>query len=120
LPHNAKQNQVAYTGTHDNDTLAGWIDNAPDHERGHALTYLNMHRGVFVEAAVKAVLGTVSSLAVIPAQDLLGLGTWARMNTPGTIIGNWNWRMSDAEFARLDSRWLNEQLRAFGRIQALG
>lgn len=116
LPHNAKQNQVAYTGTHDNDTLAGWIDNAPQHETGHALSYLNVHRGVFVEAAVKAVLGTVCRLAVIPAQDLLGLGTWARMNTPGTVIGNWHWRMSDAEFARLDSKWLNEQLRAFGRI----
>lgn len=116
LPHNATQNQVAYTGTHDNDTLAGWIENAPEHERGHALSYLNTHKGVFVEAAVKAVLGTVSQLVVIPAQDLLGLGTWARMNTPGTPMGNWTWRMSEGEFARLDPKWLNEQLRAFGRV----
>jgi 4-alpha-glucanotransferase len=115
LPHNAVENQVAYTGTHDNNTLAGWIEDAPEHERAHALSYLNCHKGVFVETGIKATLKTISRLAVIPVQDLLGLGTWARMNVPGTPIGNWQWRMSEPEFSRLDSKWLSEQLRMYGR-----
>lgn len=116
LPHNAHRNQVAYSGTHDNDTLAGWIESAKDHERGHALRYLNCHKGVFVEAAVKATFANVARLAVVPAQDLLGLGASARFNVPGVADGNWSWRMSEAEFERLDSKRLREMLEMYARV----
>ena len=115
LPHNAKLNQVAYTGTHDNNTLVGWIDQAMDHELAHALNYLNAHKGTLVEASVKAVLSGVPALAVLPVQDLLGLGAWARMNVPGVALGNWQWRLSEEEFGRLNADWLHTLLREYGR-----
>ena len=115
LPHNAKHNQVAYTGTHDNDTLAGWIQAVKEHEAGHALTYLNTHKGVFVESALRSVISGVSRLAIVPAQDLLGLGSDARFNVPGVALSNWDWRMSDEEFARLDAVHLRQMLELYGR-----
>lgn len=115
LPHNGKINQAAYTGTHDNNTLLGWVEQGFEHELAHAQEYLKAPRGVLVEASVKAVLEGVAALAVVPVQDLLGLGAWARMNVPGTPLGNWQWRLSEAEFARLDAKWLHAQLRMYGR-----
>lgn len=115
LPHNAKHNQVAYSGTHDNDTLAGWIESAQPHEREHALRYLNCHKGVFVESAVRAVMGSVARLAIVPAQDLLGLGAEARFNVPGVAENNWGWRMSEAEFERLDAKRLRDVLQLYWR-----
>jgi 4-alpha-glucanotransferase len=115
LPHNGISNQVVYSGTHDNDTLAGWIGSVPDHVRAHALEYLGCQKGVFVEEAVKAVFASVARLAIVPAQDLLGLGAQARINTPGTNQGNWDWRLTEAEFERLDSRRLRKTLAMYGR-----
>jgi 4-alpha-glucanotransferase len=115
LIHNAKHNQVIYSGTHDNDTLAGWITNAKEHERGHALIYLGCQKGVFVEEALRALFASIPNLAIVPVQDLLGLGSEARFNTPGTDRGNWDWRMSEAEFDRLNATRLRGTLALYGR-----
>ena len=115
LPHNTRRRQVIYSGTHDNDTLAGWVTSAQEHERGHALAYLGCQKGVFVEEAVKAVFASVARLAIVPAQDLLGLGSEARLNTPGSDHGNWDWRMTEKEFERLDSKRLRITLGMYGR-----
>ena len=102
-PHNYPRNLVVYTGTHDNDTTAGWWSGADGHstrsgseielEREHARIYLGLDgRDVHWEF-IRAVLASVANTAIVPVQDLLGLGSEARMNRPGTISGNWRWRL---------------------------
>lgn len=94
-PENFRPNVVAYTGTHDNDTAIGWFnDPSPDRvpERAAALEYLRSDGAEFHWDLIGAVLESVADTAVFPLQDLLGLGTEARMNTPATESGNWQWR----------------------------
>lgn len=94
LPHMHARNSVAYTGTHDNDTTLGWFRSLnPDTQYQVTFLLRSLPQDV-VEAMVRAVLGSVAQLAVIPAQDLLELGSEARLNTPGTPSGNWRWRLA--------------------------
>lgn len=95
LPANYVTNSVVYTGTHDNDTVRGWIDTADDAALAQARQLLGFDKpedgpGAFVHA----VLASRADTAMIPMQDVLGLGGWARMNRPGTIGNNWLWRMA--------------------------
>lgn len=101
LPHNYPRECVVYTGTHDNDTTRGWLDKAGVDERAFMAEYLGLPPSAgsaeIVDGLVREALKSVADLAVIPAQDLLGLGTEARMNIPSTLGGNWAWRLeSDA------------------------
>jgi 4-alpha-glucanotransferase len=92
-----RPNVVAYTGTHDNDTAVGWYaDPRPDRvpERRRALADLHTSGRSFHWAMIRGVMGSVADTAVIPVQDLLGLGSDARMNTPATTAGNWRWRFT--------------------------
>ena len=94
LPHMHVQNAVVYTGTHDNDTTLGWFRSLnPDTQYQVTFLLRSLPQDV-VEAMVRAALGSVATLAVIPAQDLLELGSEARLNTPGTAAGNWRWRLA--------------------------
>ncbi len=103
-PHNYPRNVVAYTGTHDNDTTVGWWTSTgtsdsvrtPDDvakEHAFARAYLNLDDEPIHWAMIREVIASVANTAIIPAQDLLGLGNEARMNLPGTSSGNWRWRM---------------------------
>jgi 4-alpha-glucanotransferase len=93
LPHTYERGTVVYTGTHDNDTARGWWDNAKDQERRFAGTYLACSADDVHWAMLRAALNSVANLAVCPLQDVLGLGSEHRMNTPGTLGGaNWAWR----------------------------
>ena len=93
LPHMFERATVVYTGTHDNDTARGWWENARDQERRFAGTYLACGGHDVHWAMIRAALNSVSNLAVMPLQDVLGLGSEHRMNTPGTLGGdNWTWR----------------------------
>jgi 4-alpha-glucanotransferase len=104
-PHNYDRNLVAYTGTHDNDTTSGWwsskgmgdsIRTADDVLKEHAFAraYLGIGPDDPIHwALIRAVLASVANAAIIPLQDVLGLGSHARMNLPGTPSGNWRWRM---------------------------
>ncbi len=93
LPHTYERTTVVYTGTHDNDTARGWWDNAREQERRFAGTYLACGAHDVHWAMVRAALNSVANLAVFPLQDVLGLGSEHRMNTPGTLGGsNWAWR----------------------------
>jgi len=94
LPHNYHRNSVAYTGTHDNDTTRGWFEKLGDEERRAALAYLNGSGREIHWEMLRAVWASVANLAIAPVQDLLGLGTVARMNHPGTAQGNWEWRLT--------------------------
>jgi 4-alpha-glucanotransferase len=92
-----RSNVVAFTGTHDNDTSQGWLDDpAPERipERSLALETLERSGDGFVWDLIRAVMASVADTAMIPMQDVLGLGTEARMNTPATTSGNWGWRFT--------------------------
>lgn len=120
LPHNVARNMVMYTGTHDNNTLQGWWnDDTTPGERERAHTYLDLERAPSLPyAAQRMLLASAIDRVVFPVQDIVGLGSEARMNTPGTETGNWSWRMSsdlldDPAFERL-ATWT----KAYGRTPA--
>lgn len=93
LPHMYDRTTVVYTGTHDNDTARGWWENAKEQERRFAGTYLACGADDVHWAMIRAALNSVANLAVFPLQDVLGLPSSHRMNTPGTLGGpNWTWR----------------------------
>lgn len=95
LPANYVSNSVVYTGTHDNDTVRGWMDSADAQALAQAKKLLGFTRPEDGPAAfIRGVLASRADTAVIPMQDVLGLGGWARMNRPGTIGENWLWRMA--------------------------
>jgi 4-alpha-glucanotransferase len=126
LPHNYPTHCIAYTGTHDNDTVVGWYQSvagegstrsqeAIDAEKEYALRYLgcspeNIHLGM-----MRAIWSSVAALSIAPVQDLLGLGADARMNTPGTSCGNWVWRCPPGVLTQSESEWLGRFTRTYGR-----
>jgi 4-alpha-glucanotransferase len=98
LPHRAA-GKVIYTGTHDNDTTAGWYQaSAAEHERCNAECYLGRVDDGIHWAFIRAAQTSVADLALIPMQDVLGLGSEARMNTPSRDGGNWKWRLAPGQF----------------------
>ncbi|GHB91780.1 4-alpha-glucanotransferase [Cerasicoccus arenae] len=92
LPHNHEQNSVAYAGTHDNDTTLGWYWTEGDHVREHVRRYLSVGDEAPQWDFIRACFRSPAKLSVITLQDLLNLGSDARMNAPGTAQGNWQWR----------------------------
>jgi 4-alpha-glucanotransferase len=95
LPHNYTPNFVVYTGTHDNDTTLGWFENCTEQERQRAMAYLGCDATEFNWSLIRAAMASVAQTAIIPLQDILGLGPKARMNLPGTSTNNWTWRYRD-------------------------
>lgn len=93
LPHRLTPDRVVYTGTHDNDTTVGWWNSsATDYERRSALAYLGCPEDGINWAMIRAAQDSPASLSVVPLQDVLGLGSEARLNTPSTHSGNYHWR----------------------------
>ncbi|WP_456430372.1 4-alpha-glucanotransferase [Nitratifractor sp.] len=109
LPHNHRPRSVLYTGTHDNDTLMGWFHSLGD--RCYVLDYLGSDENSFRWDLLRLQQMSVSSMAILPLQDLLGLGSEARMNVPGTVEGNWAWRCSQEEMEGAQE--------AFGKLKRL-
>ncbi len=96
LPHNYDKNCIVYTGTHDNDTMTGWMKSASKADVAFSKKYLNIRKKK--EASWKynrEAYASVASLAIIPIQDFLCLGSEARINTPSTLGENWTWRLKD-------------------------
>ncbi|PSR17888.1 4-alpha-glucanotransferase [filamentous cyanobacterium CCP3] len=112
LPFNYVPNSVVYTGTHDNDTTAGWFEKMPDHERERLTQYLGCFSPEGIHwTMIRLALMSVANQAIVPLQDVLGYGSDCRMNTPGKSDGNWGWRyqaeaLNDEVRDRL--RWLTE------------
>src|SRR2546421_85615 len=92
LPHNYSPHCVVYTGTHDNDTAAGWFATAPPTVRAHALAYMASDGATPAWDLIRLASASVAETAIVPLQDLLGLGSEAPMNRPGQSGGNWRWR----------------------------
>jgi len=94
LPHRLTADRVVYTGTHDNDTTLGWWNNgATEHERQSALAYLGCSEDGINWSMIRAAQGSAASLSVAPLQDVLGLGSEARLNVPSVETGNYRWRL---------------------------
>ena len=93
LPYQHLRDCVVYTGTHDNDTTLGWYRSLDPPTTARVDFFLRAGAASMPEPLIRAALGSVAQLAVLPVQDLLGLGSEARLNTPGTIRGNWQWRV---------------------------
>jgi len=95
-PHTYERDNVAYTGTHDNNTLAGWFNDLPEQDLSQAVRYANLSREEgYVWGILRLMYSSVADVAVAQMQDLLELPAWARMNTPSTTGQNWRWRMKD-------------------------
>ena len=92
LPHKFTAGTVAYTGTHDNDTTQGWWNSAIEKERAAAEALVGPVNGRPAWPLIRAAEASVAEMAIVPAQDLLALGSEARMNTPAVPAGNWSWR----------------------------
>jgi len=92
LPHNHIPNAVIYTGTHDNNTTLGWLEELDERTRAHLFDYLGGDAGRMPDLLVRAAFASVARLAVVPMQDVLALGGADRMNRPGVAEGNWRWR----------------------------
>jgi 4-alpha-glucanotransferase len=130
LPHNYTRNCAVYTGTHDNDTTAGWFhDRGGGHstrapaeaeaERQAAMDYLGVtDRDEIHWAMIRGVLASIGNLALLPLQDVLGLGSDARMNRPGEGHGNWEWRVTDTQLTDEVLERLGRMSRTYGRGQS--
>ncbi len=126
LPHNYTPETAAYTGTHDNDTLVGWWRLEAEHmtrQRAYARHYLGLRpedeQGVHWHG-IRLLMASVARLVVTPVQDVLGLGSDARMNTPGRASGNWTWRLRPDAFERLEgepARRLRTLTQTYGRTE---
>ena len=101
-PAQHTENAIVYTGTHDNDTTLGWWRNASEYEQKKArrLTRAKGEADI-VQCMIKTAFASCCDTAIVPMQDVLGLGSEARMNTPGTVGGNWNWRMTEIPGAKV-------------------
>ena len=95
LPHTYAYNSVVYIGTHDNDTILGWLGDLDRATIEFCKKYIDAEKDEDIpKKLIRAALASVSDTAVIQMQDWLGLGSEARMNIPSTLGNNWKWRMS--------------------------
>ena len=117
LPHNYERNCVVYTGTHDNDTIFGWVKSADPADVETARRYLNVQNdGVFNWAMMKGALMSVADTCILTMQDLIGMDERGRINTPSTLGGNWQWRIEGGCINSWLSKVLYEQTRLYGRL----
>ncbi len=119
LPHSYDPMTVVYTGTHDNDTARGWFASASPDERAHAEMYLGINgRGPIEWALIRAAFTSVAQTAVVPVQDILGLGSEARMNHPGNGKDNWSWRFLPGALTAHHAERLRTLAELTGRVQS--
>lgn len=127
LPHNFPRRAVVYTGTHDNDTTVGWFHEAgggdstrslaqTEQERAASLRYLGTTGEEIHWDMIRLALASVANLCIFPLQDVLGLGTEARMNWPGKESGNWTWRFSSDALTPAHAERLASLTRTYGRV----
>jgi len=115
LPHNHSKNSVVYTGTHDNDTTAGWYQSLSPEIKDLVRRYFARDDREVVWEMIRSAYASVARMAVIPFQDILMLGSEARMNTPSVASGNWAWRFSWEEVPEWVHCKLKEMVYLYGR-----
>lgn len=126
LPHNHPRRCVVYTGTHDNDTAVGWFDERPGRQSARTVEEIRTERRRVLEytgadpreihwAMIRLAMGSVGRTAIVPVQDVLGLGSEARMNRPGLEAGAWRWRLMPGLLSQAQADRLRSLTEAFGR-----
>lgn len=118
LPHNYPENSVAYTGTHDNETLAGWYKSISKEERRMARDYLGddyTPKKLLYKSFIRLVMRSGARLCVIPMQDYLGKGNKSRMNQPSTVGKNWRWRITKEELSEDLQAEIHHITKLYGR-----
>jgi 4-alpha-glucanotransferase len=126
LPHNYVRNTVVYTGTHDNDTAVGWFNSQPgassvrsaeqvEREKQFCKDYLGTEGPEINWDFIRAVYESVGDTVLVPLQDVLGLGSEARMNTPATMSGNWAWRFKEGALTEDLAARLRRLAELYGR-----
>jgi len=116
LPHHHDPLTVVYSGTHDNDTAHGWFETARDDERALAGEYLGLTRADDAPwTLIRAVFASVAQTVVVPVQDVLGLGSEARMNHPGDSEHNWSWRLQPGALAAKHAQTIKRLAEITGR-----
>jgi 4-alpha-glucanotransferase len=116
LPHNHQRRLVVYTGTHDNNTVPGWWAAAEESVRDHVRRYLDTDGTEVHWDLIRAALASVADTALFPLQDALGLGADACMNRPGTMEGNWTWRLREGGLTAELAARLRELSDLYGRL----
>ncbi len=122
LPHNFKtSNVVVYTGTHDNDTTAGYFTSCSETMRKNAKRYLGLDKNAnvqdLVKSFVKLAFSSIADTCIIPLQDIYGIGTEGRINLPSTTGTNWTWRMEGNLLDSNGAKFLSELSELYGRNQ---
>lgn len=116
LPHRHIMNCVIYTGTHDNDTLKGFIDKADKETVEYIKDYFNIDNEDFLDRVlIRAAFSSVANVAIIQMQEVLGLGSEARMNIPSTTKDNWVWRLNKSYREEKNILWLKKLNSIYGR-----
>ncbi|NLZ83759.1 MAG: 4-alpha-glucanotransferase [Clostridiales bacterium] len=119
LPHNYVANTVVYTGTHDNDTLLGWLGNMSSEDRKFLLKYLNSNASDNKKICWDIIClaqQSVSDMCIIPIQDYLGLGSEARINVPSTVGLNWKWRLLPGDIDKKLLKEIHKITKVYGRV----
>jgi 4-alpha-glucanotransferase len=116
LPHHHNRSSVVYTGTHDNDTTRGWYHKLNQIEKNKVKKYLGVSGKNIAWDLIRTAFNSVASLAIVPMQDVLDLGSDARMNTPGTNVKNWDWKMKQGQLTKVVAGHLLDITRRSGRI----
>ena len=117
LPHNYIENCVAYAGTHDNDTILGWFAEADSEDTDYAKKYLKISEGDLLNWSMMDVLWeSVANMVIIQAQDILDLGSEARMNQPSTVGANWQWRALPGVFTQELASRLKNKMEIYNRL----
>ncbi|MBW4560333.1 MAG: 4-alpha-glucanotransferase [Mojavia pulchra JT2-VF2] len=117
LPFNYPRNAVVYTGTHDNNTTIGWFETANEQEKRDLLLYLGCFSSEGIHwDVIRLALSSIANQAIIPLQDVLGLGAEARMNFPSIAEGNWEWRYSEEALTKELIERLRILTKLYGRV----
>ncbi len=119
LPYNYDKNCVVYTGTHDNETLAGWLDNIVPEDLEQVERYLGgtkLKNEEMVRGLIRLAQSSTADLCIIPIQDYLGLGNDARINKPATIGNNWKWRILKEQMTGQLAAEISNYTKTYGRL----
>ena len=119
LPHNYTENSVAYTGTHDNETIVGWFESITETERKLAREYLcdeATPQEKLYRSFISLIMRSRAQLCVIPMQDYLGYDNTCRMNKPSTVGENWKWRLKEGELTEELKKEICEMTKRYGRM----
>jgi len=120
-PHNHVQHCVLYIGTHDNDTARGWFVNSDSETKSRVGRYIGkwLDENNIQWDLIRLALSSVANLTILCMQDLLGCGTEGKMNTPGTVSGNWEWRISEPQLVPEIETRLQEMMHLYGRLPGI-